>query len=418
MEEGDYHPGIAGSCLRNLLYARCVAILAYAAVLMLLLSRGTEQAPGEGYLMVLGALTLITLFSFLRMTKPWPVRDAECFAQLVLDILGLSALLYFSGGAQNPLVAYYLVLIGFGAIMTPRLYSRIITILCIASFVGLAVWHQAIPMFHAPASEQLTAATLVGWVSMLLAAAVLSWFGGDMAVSVRKALREPADARENDHEQQQLSALAGLAAGTAEELGTPLGTMSALVEELSEVASSEKNREDFHLLAEQLDHCRGILEKLSKTARLTEGGEKRWVELAGFVEATVNQWLRSRPEADAEVTVSGSGESPRLEAEYGLSQALEHLLNNAADAAPKDIRVDVRWNAGSCQLRIDDSGGGFPESMLGVRRKPTVVKKSEGLGIGLLLCNATITRYGGTLELTNRKQGGARVLITLPRTDA
>ncbi len=418
METGDYHPGIAGSCLRNLLYARCVAILAYAAALMLLLSRGTEQAPGGGYLMVLGALTLMTLFSFLRMTKPWPVRDAECFVQLVLDILGLSGLLYFSGGAHNPLVAYYLVLIGFGAIMMPRRYSRVVTVLCIASFIGLAFKHQPIPMFHGPASEQLTAATVVGWVSLLLAAAVLSWFGGDMAVSVRKFLREPVQAREDDHEQQQLTALASLAAGTAQELGTPLGTMSALVEELSEVASNEKHREDFHLLAEQLDHCRGILEKLSKTARLTEGGEKRWVELTGFVEATVNQWLRSRPEADAEVTISGSGDSPRLEAEYGLSQALEHLLNNAADAAPRDIRVDVRWDADRCRLRIEDNGSGFPESMLGVRRKPAVVKQTEGLGIGLLLCNATVTRYGGSLELSNRKQGGASVLITLPRTDA
>ncbi len=418
MEPGDYHPGIAGSCLRNLLYARCVAIFGYAATLMLLLSRGTDQSPGAGYLMVLGGLTLITLFSFLRLTKPWPVRDAECFIQLVLDILGLSALLYFSGGAHNPLVAYFLVLIGFGAIMMPRRYSRVVTLLCIACFITLAFTHQPIPMFHDAASARLTAATVSGWIALLLAAAVLSWFGGEMAVSVRKFLRAPMEAQRDHTEQQQLTALASLAAGTAKELGAPLGTMSALVEELSEVATSETSREDFHLLAEQLDHCRAVLEKLSKTARLTEGGEKRWVELAGFVEATVNQWLRTRPDAEAAVTVSGIGESPRVEAEYGLSQALEHLLNNAADAAPKDIRVDIGWDNRSCRLYIDDNGPGFPESMLGLRRTPAVVKTTEGMGVGLLLCNATISRYGGTLELSNRKQGGARAVVTLPREDA
>ncbi len=416
MNHGEYHPGIAGSCLRNLLYARCAVILVHAGALFFLLSRGTEQAPGDGYLIVLGALTLITLFSFLRLTKPWPVHDAECFIQLLLDILGLTALLYFAGGAYNPLVAYYLVLIGFGAIMMPRRYSRVVTSLCIVGFLGLIFMHQPIPVYNA-AVESLTIADIAGWAALLLAALVLAWFGGEMAVSVRKFLRDPIEAEQSANEEQHLAALASLAAGTAAELGAPLATMTSVVEELGEFAADQKHREDFLLLADQLEHCRGVLDKLSRTARLTEGGEKRWIEVAGFVEATVNQWLRGRPDADVEVSVSGGGESPRMEAEYGLSQALEHILNNAADAEPRGIRVDVRWDDSSSQIRIDDRGPGFPESMIGVRRKPAVVEKTEGMGIGLLLCNATVNRYGGTLELSNRKDGGARVLLTLPRSD-
>lgn len=416
MEPGDYHPGIAESCLRNLLYARCAAILVHAGALLFLLSRGTQQAPGDGYLIALGSLTLITLFSFLRLTKPWPVHDAECFIQLLLDIGGLTALLYFAGGAYNPLVAYYLVLIGFGAIMMPRLYSRAVTLLCVASFIGLIFAHESIPVYN-PSPESLSVANVASWVALLLAALVLAWFGGEMAVSVRKFLRAPVEAEENATEQLHLAALASLAAGTAAELGTPLATMTSVVEELGEFAADQNHREDFLLLADQLEHCRSVLDKLSRTARLTEGGEKRWIELAGFVEATVNQWLRGRPDADAEVTHSGSGESPRLEVEYGLSQALENILNNAADANPRDIRVDVRWDDSSCQIRVDDNGPGFPESMLGIRRKVSVVEKDQGMGIGLLISNATISRYGGRLELSNRKGGGARVLLTLPRTD-
>ncbi|MDJ0879629.1 MAG: ATP-binding protein [Halieaceae bacterium] len=416
METGDYHPGIAGSCLRNLLYARCVAIMGHAAALLFLLSRGTDQVPAEGYLMVLGALTLVTLFSFLRLTKPWPVHDAECLIQLLLDILALTALLYFSGGSHNPLAVYYLVLVGFGAITMPRRYSRVVTLLCIVSFVALVFRYQPIPIYSPTPPDALNAATVAGWLALLMAAVVLSWFGGDMAVSVRKFLRGPAEAEQGEIEQQHLAALASLAAGTAEELGTPLATMTSLVEELGKVAAQEEHREDFLLLVEQLEHCRVVLDKLSKTARLNEGGELRWIEVPGFVEATVNQWLRGRPEVSADVTFSGSNDSPRMEAEYGLSHALEQILNNAADAEPRDIRVDVSWDDKQCQIRIDDNGPGFPDSMIGVRRKPAVVKKTRGMGIGLLICNATVTRYGGTLELSNTKHG-ARVLLTLPRTD-
>ncbi len=417
MEPGEYHPGIAGSCLRNLLYARCAAILVHAGALLFLLSRGSQQAPADQYLMVLGTLTLITLFSFLRLTRPWPVHDAECLLQLLLDIFGLTALLYFAGGAYNPLVAYYLVLIGFGTIMMPRIYSRGITVLCVVCFFGLIFLHQPIPVYNPTGVSEIAVAHVASWVSLLLAALVLSWFGGDMAVSVRKFLRGPAEAAESASEQQHLAALASLAAGTAAELGAPLATMTSVVEELGEFAADEKHREDFTLLVDQLEHCRSVLDKLSRTARLGEGGEMRWVEVPGFVEATVNQWLRSRPDVHADVTVSGSGDAPRMEAEYGLSQALEHILTNAAAAEPRDMRVDVNWDDTNCQITVDDNGAGFPESMIGVRRRPAVVSKTRGMGIGLLICNATVTRYGGQLELSNRKQGGGRVVITLPRDD-
>jgi two-component system sensor histidine kinase RegB len=416
MTKGDSKSGVNGICLRNLLYARCIAILGHACALLFLLSRGVEEAPGDGFLITLGTLTLITLFSFLRLTKSWQIKDAECLLQLMIDIAGLASLLYFSGGAYNPLSVYFLVLIAFGTIMMPKLYSRVVTLLCVLCFMGLAFYYEPIPLFTPASNGVFTQAVAAAWTALLLSAAILSWFGADIAASIRKALRN-ALAQESDAEDQHLAALAGLAAGTAEELGAPLATMSALVEELGELATERKHRDDFHLLADQLDHCRSVLDKLSRTARLTEGGEKRWVEFAGFAEATVNHWLRSRPEASADVSISGKGESPRLQADYALSQAFEYLLNNAADIAPKDIRVDVRWDNKRCYVSFADNGPGFPQEMLGTERKPFVTKKPDGMGVGLLICDATVARYGGTLELTNRDEGGACARVSLPRVD-
>ena len=55
------------------------------------------------------ALTLINILTWLRINKSLPVTDIELFVQLLLDVCCLSVLLYYSGGANNPLISYLLV---------------------------------------------------------------------------------------------------------------------------------------------------------------------------------------------------------------------------------------------------------------------------------------------------------------------
>ena len=46
--------------------------------------------------------------------------------------------------------------------------------------------------------------------------------------------------------------------------------------------------------------------------------------------------------------------------------------------------------------------------------KPIIIASAGGLGIGLLLTHATLTRFGGSVTLYNRPQGGTRTVATLP----
>ena len=415
METGNLHTGVVGSSLRNLLYARCVAIIGHALVMFYLLSRGEGEAPGSGFIAGLGLLTMFTVLSFLRLGISWPVRQSECALQLLADVAGLTLLLYFSGGAHNPMVVYYLVIIGFGVAILPRLYCRALAITCVACGAGLVFYHLPLPAFT-PAEG--SGAVPVAWLALLLGAGGLGGFAADMAAAVRKFLREQGVFSGDLQEGGQIPVLSSLAAGAAAELDAPLATMSAALEEMQDLAGDDRYGEDYLLLAEQLDRCRGVMDKLSLTARLTETGERRWLELAGFVEATVNQWLRGRPEVTADISVSGKGASPRLEADYALSQAFEHLLNNAADAHLNDIHVDVDWNDRRCSITVDDQGPGFPEDMLGISNKPVVRSGRSRMGIGLVICRATVASHQGYVELRNRKGGGASVIVHLPRRDA
>ena len=415
MEEGNLHTGIVGESLRNLLYARCIAILGHSVALLYLLSEGEQQAPGSGYIATLGALTLLTMLSFARLAAPWPVQFLEGALQLLADAIALSVLLYFSGGAYNPMSMYYLVLIAFGAIIMPRLYARILAATCVASMAVLVFLHTPLPAFT-PATAT-SPAVLVSWFAVLLCAGALAWIAVDMAAALRKSLRQQGVFGSEPDESEPVAVLSALAAGTAAELDTPLATMAAVVEDLEKLSQEDQSRDDFLLLREQLARCTAIMEKLSRTARLTEEGEKRQVDLAGFVESTVRHWQASRPQVNAEVTSSGEGEPPRLEADFALSLAFEHILNNAIEGEQQDIRIDINWNDKRCSITFDDDGPGFPKTMLGISNRPVVRSDRSRMGVGLVICRATIARYNGYVELRNRREGGARVVVHLPRQE-
>jgi two-component system sensor histidine kinase RegB len=411
------HTGVIGGNLRSLLYARCVAILGHSVSLLYLVSRGFNEPPGNGYLIALAALAVATLLSFYRLTAAWPVKMVECAGQLLVDVVGLTLLLYFSSGAYNPLSAYYVVIIGFAAIMLPRLYARLLALLCVLAFIALVFLHETLPMFAPPDPLAPGAQVIFGWAALTLCAGVLGWFAADMATRAREPTSPVNRLTPPAPESDQLTVLSSLAAGAADELDTPLSTMSAVVEELGELSRHEKYREDFQILVEQLDRCQTVFDKLSRTARLNDSGERRWIEVAGFVEATIRQWLRSRRDATVDISISGIDDSPRMQADYALSQAFEHILNNAADVNPLDIRVDINWDERRCIITFDDNGPGFPGDMLGISSAPVVRSGRSRMGVGLVICRATVARYGGYVELKNRSQGGARVLVHLPRQD-
>ncbi|MEM0955512.1 MAG: HAMP domain-containing sensor histidine kinase [Pseudomonadota bacterium] len=395
--------------LRTLLSIRGAAILAFTLQLFFALSHDVAAAQGDPFLIALGTMMLITLGSVLRLAASWPVTNEEVGSQLLIDLLGLGTLLYLSGGAYNPLVILLISPVSLASRRLPRMAARTLTGVALAVLTGLTIFYQPLPYLgvESPGVLQYTA-----WATLGMCITILGWFVTELPAIGPKPSQQSAE------DNEYITTVARLAAGTAEELNAPIATMSALVEELAEQARDPQQREDFTLLVEQLDHCSSVLEKLSRTARVNESGEKRWVELTGFAESTLNAWLSQRTEAIAEMSVStDTTESPSLEVDYTLTYAIEHLLNNAADEQPRGIRLDISWDETHAYLRVDDKGPGFPERLLEGNAKITVTAGKKGLGVGLLIAQATATRYGGRLELANRKRGGASARLCLPLTN-
>ncbi|MBT4519733.1 MAG: HAMP domain-containing histidine kinase [Halieaceae bacterium] len=405
--------------LRSLLLIRGLALMGQAAVVAYVFSLKTAGLAIGGIAVSLTGLALITAISFWRLTREWPVTDIEFVIQLLIDVCGWTLLMYFCGGASNPFISYYLVPLVISAAVLPWTYTWLITGVSLVGYSLLLVYYVPLPLFT-PLGGMHDGAfnthVLGMWFNFIVSAGLITIFVVRMAAALRQRDTAAAEQREDTLRNDQILAVAGIAAGTAHELATPLSTMTVLVEDLLQDRQlSPEQHGDCELLDEQLKRCKAILQKLSRTAELSETGQTTTMPLDDYLQDVLARWHLIRPLATFTVTVRGPGSAPLLEFEPSLNQALENLLNNAANAAPEGIEVVLDWNESWLIVSVADQGPGVPLAIMEQVGRPQLQASESGLGLGLLLSHATVNRYGGTIELHNRAQGGAVATLKLPR---
>jgi two-component system sensor histidine kinase RegB len=97
-----------------------------------------------------------------------------------------------------------------------------------------------------------------------------------------------------------------------------------------------------------------------------------------------------------------------------VDQSIINLLNNAADASPQNMDINVDWNSNTARISIRDYGAGLDSDKIDDLGQAFITDKADGLGLGLFLSRATLTRFGGTVSLQNAPQGGTITEIILP----
>ena len=211
----------------------------------------------------LSALLNVALRIGFRETQ-WLEPDRAAWL-LGFDIAELAALLYLTGGLENPFAFLLLgpVLISATA-LPPRMTLLIGTFAMVCATVLVFV-HYDLP-WDAEDPLQLPEIYMVGvWLSILLAIGYIGVYTWQIAEEARQlsdalAATELVLARE-----QHLSQLDGLAAAAAHELGTPLSTITVVVREIERALDPKSpHAEDVKLLREQAQRCREILAKITE----------------------------------------------------------------------------------------------------------------------------------------------------------
>lgn len=429
--------------LERLLYLRWAAIAGQTLAILVAITALGLPLSVEGLFSVCLFLGAINLFSHWRLTFATPVGCGEFFAQLCVDVVGLSLLLYQAGGSSNPFVSLLLVPLTIAATLLPLAWVGTMGAVTAAAYSALLAWNIPLPSPHAEWSglnDLVCTVTgidrsllghdngfslhIVGmWVNFLVSAVIITVFVSRLAGQLRRREQELAQAREGVLRREQILALGTLAAGAAHQLGTPLSTMAVVLRELQMDHDGDAPlASDLRLLRDQVDRCKGILAQLVE--RAAQADARTVAPLADILARLLDEWRLLRPDQ----TVVGTAPEGDLHilADGTLDQALLNLLNNAADAnaatgAKEAILLSGGHEGGECVIEILDRGPGISAdaaTRLGEAFFTTKAGATDhtvgGLGIGLFLSNASIERLGGRVELFNREGGGARTRVTLP----
>lgn len=196
-------------------------------------------------------------------------------------------------------------------------------------------------------------------------------------------------------------------AAAAHELRTPVARLLALCE--SARSGDEAPAQALARAERVATQTAGLVEQLLLLARLDAAATplaRERVRLDLLVEAVLPE------EADiAFHAVEGVVEAdPRL-----LQTAVRNLVDNALiHGAGAASTPQVTVSVGERQVCVEDNGHGFPAELLQHIGEPFAAgPASAGSGLGLSIAQHIAYLHGGTLQLENRAEGGARAVLQL-----
>jgi two-component system sensor histidine kinase RegB len=370
----------------------------------------------------------------LSVTYPARHRLSVRLATVLLgyDVLQLGALLYLTGGIQNPFSLLLLAPVTVSAATLPAASTVLLGLLAFVSAVVLVYEYWPLPWYEGLRFDNplvykfgMLAAIAAGMVFI----ALYAWRLAREAELMTRALSatEEVLARE-----QKLHALDGLAAAAAHELGTPLSTIVLVTSELSREVQGTPFADDVALLRDQATRCREILQKLTRTP----GEPDVWYQRLSLRELLEEA---SRPYSAGPVTVSVRGAADTLASGTGVIEpvalrrpgmifGLGNIIENAVDFAETRVEITSRWSASTVTIVIADDGPGFAVELLETLGEPYISTRRQsadrkpgragGLGLGFFIAKTLLERSGAGISLENRAEPDHGAIVTVSWTRA
>jgi two-component system sensor histidine kinase RegB len=393
--------------LSRLIWMRLIAIVAQLLIIAVVhfsMDVGLSRGALQSLFSVIAFLCVFNLLSWWRMRYARPVGEAELFFQLLVDVSSLSLLLYFSGGATNPFVSFYLPALAVAAAILPW---RLAFALALYSFVSYSVLTYVYQPLHIHDRSRGMAYHLAGmWVNFAVSAALITWFVTRISGNLRQHEVQLAQARERQLQGERIVALGAQAAGAAHEMGTPLSTIAVIAGELRHEVRQNPAlaayAEDLAIIERQIALCKTALDRMSVDADPDIANPLGLIYLKEWLKKFIDDWRLRYPALNLSLSLpadDGQSANPRV-----LGQILLTLLDNAARAvAGSNGRVQVALTiaSGTALIRVQDEGAGIDADLLRRLGYESVASSADGKGIGLLLAFESARQAGVEIKLAS-----------------
>lgn len=240
-------------------------------------------------------------------------------------------------------------------------------------------------------------------------------------------------------EHAQRIAIAGeLGASLSHELNQPLAAIGHYCHgaevRLQRGTSPEELQSVLALIQQEVTRADNIISRLRNLLK-KRPVLKQPLYLHELVNDTVPLLAYEFEQHQINLAVNVNGE-PYLQSldEVGMQQLLLNLLKNAFDACVQrlelessgteqsitqkpytpTIDIDLRYQECTLLLTVTDNGTGLTEET-SLLMQAFYSTKSEGLGLGLVICRDIAESHGGTFSLESAMGGGCQAQVAIPR---
>ncbi|TNC48183.1 ActS/PrrB/RegB family redox-sensitive histidine kinase [Rubellimicrobium rubrum] len=409
--------------LRTLTILRWLAIggqIAALVVAVRILDLGIATGAAS---LAIGASMVVNLVATFTAPRTRRLSEREATLLLTFDILQLGLLLALTGGLNNPFAVLLLAPVTIAASVLHTRTTLVLGGLTLTVITGIATWN--IPVLTPEGPLELPRLFLWGfWAALVIGVGFLGLYARSVTAEINAMSEALAATQLALDRAQQLSALDGVVAAAAHELGTPLATIKLvsgeMIEELRDRADFQPLLEDAELLHAQADRCRDILRAMGRA-----GQRDSYLDRAPF-EAVLREAAEPHLRRGKQVEiVVAEGRQPEIPRRPEIVHGLRNLVQNAVDFSASRVEIRLDWTPERLSIRIRDNGPGFEPALLArigdpFMRGRTLARSPdeagprpgyEGMGLGLFIAKTLLERTGARLTFANDAGGGAVVVV-------
>lgn len=363
-------------------------------------------------LLLLGTLNVAALW---RYGSAGTISHAELFLGLLLDVFALTAQLYLSGGASNPFISLFLLQVILAAVLLEVWSAVILAVVAALCFLGLSLAYLPLGMAH---GERFLSLHVQGmFICFALTAGLLILFITRITRNLSARDAHLADLRQRSVEEDHIVRMGLLATGAAHELGTPLATLSVILNDwrrLPAVRADAELGRDLATMESELERCKAIVSGILMSSGEVRGEGTVRTTVRAFLDELVTEWQATRGAAALDYRNDFAPDAT-IVWDTALKQVLVNVFDNALESSPRWVGVTATRDAARIVIAVRDAGPGFSPEMLSDFGKPyRSTKGRPGGGLGLFLVVNVLRKLGGTVEAANAPGGGAVVTLSMP----
>ena len=406
-----------GKQMRQLVQLRWFAVLGQLLTIIVTRYGLGVDLPMQVMLSLLAGLVAFNALNELALRLNYRMRTAELFLGLLVDMAILTLQLYLSGGATNPFVFLYLLQVGLAAALLAPSYAWALLGVATVCFLWLAEKAQPLELaqdyrlgIHSYYIEGIL-------ICLILNASLLVIFINRINRTHREHDARLAEFREREAEEDHILRMGLLASGAAHELGTPLSTIAVILgdwQRMPFLKSDPDLGEELTEMQIQIQRCKTIVSGILMSAGETRGESSGETTVCEFFDELITDWQSTRKVGEFSFQ-NLIGEDIGIASDTVLKQTICNLLDNALEASPEWVSLEVLMQNNMLIVSIVDQGPGFTSEILSRLGQPYQSTKGlSGSGLGLFFVFNVARILGGKVDVRNRQEGGAEINLCLP----